>query len=1383
MCPVVNEPAIFRNYQLVEKLSQNDLCQSWSAINRRTGKPCFVKRPNPASDLSGIEQRDVMATSMALQKRVRSRQILTSVETHREQDNLFVEYPLLDQDVWQPASRLGSFDQLLELLPRMAVVIDYLHSLDLVHCDLKLANFLVRESGASSQMVLIDLDFLSPAGAKPEGLIIGTPSLIPPEINTGQRIQVQSDIFSIAASIRDFLDHSDAGDSSSPQRIALDNLLDRMMIDDPYQRPRFLAEALKRYEVIDEETLDRANRRLLAMQLLGAYRSLSIKDRAEPFILDLARSVRMHGLSEEFIADLEIVSRTSIARAYYLLKDLLEPVELDHTAGFWHVRPSDNQSRTAYWRMRRLTKPELAKEESIEQADVRALLRQSDQFATAGEYEKSFLWGHTAYQAVADQLPHPELNLDDLDNFAAVASRLGHLEISTAVRKRRLELSNPLEFRHAENIRLLARELLILQDYDGARKWIDEGLEVTSKGSDDTFNRKFQLLAAWIPFYTGAPDEAMAELQRIKQECEEASDWVALSSICYVMGAFQWQVRNIEESVHYLQLCDGIREEHGIEENHYMVKGMLASCSFERAQYSTASKLSQEAIKLSEGKPGSQWLHERYLIIAESLLRMRDFDKSLLWQQRAWLELFRRPADERVLFMTLSQAFLHIECGQFDEAKDIISRVSSSIESKGSPNLRGIYHRHQAWLALYRGDRAGTVREAEKAVEAYQSVPNHQGTQEAALVSELSRYLNDDSPDTATMLTRYRGLAKEVSIYHAAFALYFALLSSTGEELDYIVREVGVFMRANSKSKNTLFVALRKLASVLGTHGWSHLEVVQMLKDSLVQFDDGRLTLLAYFVSKKIADVYILRQNPRLAIKYLKNCERLARTMGNEPVQERIKARVSDLVPDSDRLSQLMRSMYRVSELLHSADNYYGALEELVRFAVDETGAERGALLMPKGDDHALRVVASYACDRESFADIQRISSSVPERVLEDAEPLVIDNAVMDKRTKSFRSIIRLNILSVMAVPLRRADEVVGVLYLDHHTIPALFDKSDYTYVKSMSNFITSFETLAGSFRTVKAANLRLLDELGRTEGTRPFVYRDQSISDIFEQLPNIASSRLPVLIVGESGTGKDVLAEIIHRLSARKDRPFVRMNCAAIPETMIEAELFGVNRGAATETAARDGRLHQADDGTLLLDEIGDMPFKLQSRLLRAVENQEFYRVGSDLPTYTDIRFIYATNQDLKDLINRKRFRADLYHRINTLTIRIPPLRERKDDIRPLVDYFLSIYQGRAVRIPEMIIDVFKEYSWPGNVRELKSEIERLCVKKPGLTVSIEDLSADIQEEYHAVIDPESQNSNMESRLRWVMKKTNNNQSRAAAILGMPRNTLRYQLKKHGFL
>ena len=323
------------------------------------------------------------------------------------------------------------------------------------------------------------------------------------------------------------------------------------------------------------------------------------------------------------------------------------------------------------------------------------------------------------------------------------------------------------------------------------------------------------------------------------------------------------------------------------------------------------------------------------------------------------------------------------------------------------------------------------------------------------------------------------------------------------------------------------------------------------------------------------------------------------------------------------------------------------------------------------------------------------------------------------------------------------------------------------------------------------AENRALREELKSRHRIEGIIGESGQMVEVISLVQRVAASEATVLIRGESGTGKELIAKAIHYASPRAARPLVRVNCAALPENLLESELFGHEKGSFTGAiSTRKGRFELADTGTLFLDEIGDLPLHLQAKLLRVLQEREFERVGSSQPIKVNVRILSATHRDLESLMRAGQFRDDLYYRLNVVTILVPPLRERRQDLPPLMDHFLKLFaakNGKSLRgFSRAARDALLRYDYPGNVRELENLLERAVVLCRGDVIDRGDLPL-ILDDPDALSEAQTQLTaaveGLERRMiREALKRANGVQTRAAELLGVTERALRYKLKKYGF-
>lgn len=331
--------------------------------------------------------------------------------------------------------------------------------------------------------------------------------------------------------------------------------------------------------------------------------------------------------------------------------------------------------------------------------------------------------------------------------------------------------------------------------------------------------------------------------------------------------------------------------------------------------------------------------------------------------------------------------------------------------------------------------------------------------------------------------------------------------------------------------------------------------------------------------------------------------------------------------------------------------------------------------------------------------------------------------------------------------------------------------------------------------RALRAENRSLREQLGARYDTGNIIGRSAGMREVLAMVERVAPTRATVLLVGESGVGKDLIARAIHHGSPRRDKPFVKINCTAIPEPLMESELFGYEKGAFTgANAAKPGKFEQADTGTVFLDEIGDVPMSVQVKLLRILQERELERLGSNKTRQVDVRVIAATNVDLKAALAQGTFREDLFYRLNVMPIQILPLRERVEDIVDLAGRFLQKAAGThglpVDSIAPEAMELLKSYPWPGNVRQLENVIERSVLLCSGARLEASDIKLDSLTQRAAApmggaipFVPEGMTLDEfeQSILREALRRAGGNKSQAARMLGLTRNALRYRLTQMG--
>lgn len=485
------------------------------------------------------------------------------------------------------------------------------------------------------------------------------------------------------------------------------------------------------------------------------------------------------------------------------------------------------------------------------------------------------------------------------------------------------------------------------------------------------------------------------------------------------------------------------------------------------------------------------------------------------------------------------------------------------------------------------------------------------------------------------------------------------------------------------------------------------------------------------------------------------------------------------------RTAKELSTLYRVSEIIRTHRSLEDLFSKLLDTAIQLMAAERGFIFLTRQGSRRLDARASRGGDRAVLRDAGQISRNILKATVQDAAPVFSTNAMTDERFRSNQSVLNYGIRSFICVPLLLPDRVLGTLYVDHRKLDSLFGQSDADFLMAYANFAASAiaNALLQGELTHEVRHLRR--EVRQSRERDPMVGDSPAMQEVRDLIERIGPTESNVLVRGESGTGKELVARALHEHSKRAQGPLVAVNCAALPESLVESELFGVTRGAATDVTERPGKFEEAQGGTLFLDEIGDLSLAAQAKILRAIQSRRIQRLGSNRSVDLDIRLVAATHTDLEAAMEAGTFRDDLYYRLNVVEILLPPLRERREDVAAIVRHFVDRFcqeQGKfTLAIDSATLDTYLDHDWPGNVRELRNAVERavlLAREKqlpPFVSASARERGAtDLLEAFQKGHD-EKQVKRTYARL--VYQRSGGNKRRACRILGIDYKTLQSRL------
>ena len=427
----------------------------------------------------------------------------------------------------------------------------------------------------------------------------------------------------------------------------------------------------------------------------------------------------------------------------------------------------------------------------------------------------------------------------------------------------------------------------------------------------------------------------------------------------------------------------------------------------------------------------------------------------------------------------------------------------------------------------------------------------------------------------------------------------------------------------------------------------------------------------------------------------------------------------------SDQSLKNLEELVQFSSELISEENPKQLFQKLLASVVKLTRAEKGFVIILQNEERTM--VASHNIKTKDKSSLG-YSDTIVNRVVQNKKAVIINNALQDQNYSSARSVIDLRLSSVMCVPLVYRSNLLGVLYLGNDSITGLFTNEDLKLLEIWTAQASVLVHLALELNEVKLSNQNLRAQL-QSRSSQTIVGSSTSMQGVFKYIKKLAPTDLSILVLGETGTGKELIAQELHKQSERNAAPFISINCGAIPENLLESELFGHKKGAFTG-AHNDkiGKFEAADGGTIFLDEIGEMPMTLQVKLLRVLQERKIERIGEIEARPINIRVVSATNKDLEEEIRTGNFREDLYYRLNEVSIELPPLRERGSDIYEIAKYFLrkytQQYNSNIEDFSKEAIDAMQGYYWPGNVRQLESKVKRAVIMSEEDKISAIDLS-----------------------------------------------------------
>lgn len=487
--------------------------------------------------------------------------------------------------------------------------------------------------------------------------------------------------------------------------------------------------------------------------------------------------------------------------------------------------------------------------------------------------------------------------------------------------------------------------------------------------------------------------------------------------------------------------------------------------------------------------------------------------------------------------------------------------------------------------------------------------------------------------------------------------------------------------------------------------------------------------------------------------------------------------------PDLKSWQGPFRALSDVSQVINSIHEIDPLLTKIIDIAIETVSAERGFMVLEKNGSFDL--AAARNISRESIDDITLASSSIIRISIETNQPVLTHDALADPRFSGAESVIFQQINSAVSVPLHYRGKALGAIYLDSRIARDKFNEDSLEFLGAFANQAAIAIENAYLYGELRAENQKLKVEVERIYAFEEIVGNSAKMQDVFNIMTRIMNSDITVLLEGESGTGKELVARALHYNSPRKDKQFVAQFCGNLAENLLESELFGHKKGSFTGAYTdKKGLFEYADGGTFFLDEIGEISPQIQAKLLRVLQEGEIRRVGDTDSRRVDVRIISATNRNLREEVDKKVFREDLYYRLNVIQIKMPPLRERHGDIPLLAKHFLKKFSKKRNEKPKHIsrdaLKILERYHWPGNVRELENCLERAIVLSSQEEIMPDDLL--IQQTVEGDDGMRTLKDMERSFVMKVLDEENGNKTKTAEVLGVSLRWLHYKLNEWNY-
>jgi Nif-specific regulatory protein len=852
---------------------------------------------------------------------------------------------------------------------------------------------------------------------------------------------------------------------------------------------------------------------------------------------------------------------------------------------------------------------------------------------------------------------------------------------------------------------------------------------------------------AWL--YRQRDDFATARetADRARVMLEQMEPTVVYGYVKNMLGLIEFAGGNWQRSREILEEALAIGEKLGSEQLCKVVSMNLGNTVWKLGEWDTALQYFRKHLERSETE-GDLW----DLVTAYNNVGVVEYGRGNF---QAAVELFEKSVriDEKI------GAFEHEALARENlaDALEMLGRWDEALEQyRKCVAIEGFDETRASRLSVYvplaritkkRGDIAKAIQYAHKALAAGERARDEDLIAEAAYVLASI----EDERGNAEEADAY--LARAMQIFEANHTLHGLARAHTAaacqvlqkNDVEGAVRHAQLGEQYARKLGDRFSLAKNDWAwaKIYGHKG--EREAATAKFESVRQAFDEIDT--PYEMGRLLFDIGLLRDEPEEATQTIRSAIRIFERLDATHDLERARGALFRIRPHGKAPDQGVVGLYEVVKIINSTLNLEEVLSRVLDVCIRRLRAERGMIILLDPLTGALRTRVVRNIKEGAEGESKRSPQSIVKEVIQTGQSVMSADALADHRFGGAESVIAENILSILCAPVIIKDRIAGAIYIDHRQARHLFSQKDLSFIEAFGDQAAIAIENARLYEELEEARTRLSLE---NEGLRREVLVEKHLDSIVGHSEAVAKTQFAVrkasaghstvLVRGESGTGKGLVARIIHNIGPRRNGPFIKFNCAALPETLAESELFGHEKGAFTGADRRKlGRFELANHGTIFLDEIGKMTLAMQAKLLRVVEDKEFERVGGTQTIKTDVKIVAATNLELEKAIEDGTFREDLFYRLNIIPIMLPPLRDRKDDIPLLAEHFIrKICKDLGIdnkRLEPGVLDLFQRYDWPGNVRELEATLHRAIVMSNGDVVTKNEFYALYSKEQPALV------------------------------------------------